>query len=80
MRHEIRQSEDKSFYYLLSIDDEGNETVLAENSSLSEVQAHPAIEGQSLRPVAEEDTRDVFVEPEQPEEVAVEESQVEEEG
>lgn len=57
MKHQIRKSDDGSFYYLLSIDSEGNEAVLIESSDLNEVKNHKDIKGKEVEVVDEKDTR-----------------------
>lgn len=54
MKYEIRKSDRKDYYYLLSIDKDGNEKVLADGT-LKEVQAHKNATG--LKPVNEADVR-----------------------
>lgn len=65
MRHQIRQSDDETFYYLLAIDDENNEKVLAENPDLKELQKHEDIAGKKVEVVKEADTRGTVEPPKQ---------------
>lgn len=60
MRHEIRKSDDGTFYYLLEIDASNNEMVLAQNESLAELKKHEALKGKPVDVVNEIDTRDTI--------------------
>lgn len=55
MTYQLRESDDGSFYYLLSIDAHGNEKVLTHENSLAEIRKHPHAAGLSV--VKEADTR-----------------------
>lgn len=63
MKHEIRQSDNKKFYYLLSIDDENNQTVLAQSEDLKELQSHKSVKGKNLKPIPEAETRGIIKPP-----------------
>lgn len=57
MAFEIRRSDDKKFYYLLDIDDEGNEKFIADSKDLAELKKHESIKGATVKVVDEADTR-----------------------
>lgn len=62
MSYQIRQSDDKSFYYLLEIDENNNQTVLLQDEDLEKVRAHEAVKGLDLQPVPEHETRGIITE------------------
>lgn len=64
MRYEIRKSDRKDYYYLVSIDKDNNEDVLVDGT-LKEVQEHENANG--LKPVAEADVRGTIDPPEESE-------------
>lgn len=61
MTYQLRQSDDETFYYLISIDAEGNQAVLAHETDLDEIRKHPHAKGLSV--VKEADTRGVVETP-----------------
>ena len=65
MKYEIRKSDDGTFYYLLKIDADNNETLIAEDKSLAALKNHKDISGKTVNVVAEADVRGT-VEPPKP--------------
>lgn len=65
MRYEIRKSE-QGFYYLLKIDAQNNEEVLAQSNDLKELKAHSEIKGTDVKVVNEVDTRGTIPAPKPP--------------
>jgi len=57
MKYQIRQSDDKSFYYLLEIDADNNEKFIADNKNLAELKKHDAIKGKKVDVVGEAEVR-----------------------
>lgn len=55
--YEIRESDNKKFFYLVHYDKDSNQEILIQSEDLKEVQAHPALKGKKLKPVPEADTR-----------------------
>jgi len=58
---EIRQSDNKKFYYAVDIDAENNEQFIGENESLDELKKSLDLKGKKVEPVAESKTRERFV-------------------
>jgi hypothetical protein len=60
MEYKIIESDDKTFYNLLSIDKDGNQTVVFTDKDLEKVQNHK--HGKGLQPIPEEQTRGTITE------------------
>lgn len=56
MKHKLIQSDDQSFYYLVAIDEENNETVLGQNTDLDKLRKEFP-EAAKLKVVSEHETR-----------------------
>lgn len=57
MRYEIRQSANGKFYYLLEIDKDNNEKLIADSTNLDELKNHSKVSGKSVDVVKEADIR-----------------------
>lgn len=57
MKHQIRKSDSGDYFYLLEIDDDNNETFVADNKSLSELKKHDSITGKQVEVIDEAKTR-----------------------
>lgn len=63
MRYEVRKSDGKDYYYLVSIDKNNNEKVIIDGT-LKEVQKHET--AKDLKPVNEADIRGTVEPPKEP--------------
>jgi hypothetical protein len=56
---QIRISDDKSFYYLLSIDENGNEEVLQEHADIEVIYKNKKLGGKKIDPITEAEAANI---------------------